>query len=57
MFDGEETLTFLDRRPLFPGHCLVVPKEHYATVPDLPEALLRPLFSVGNSLPVRSDRD
>ena len=50
VFDGKETLAFLDRRPLFPGHCLVVPKEHYATLLDLPEALLRPLFSVAQLL-------
>jgi len=46
VFENEETLAFLDRRPLFPGHCLVVPKTHCATLLDLPEALLSPLFSV-----------
>ena len=50
VFESEETLAFLDRRPLFPGHCLIVPKEHYATLLDLPEALLRPLFSVAQLL-------
>lgn len=40
------TLAFLDRRPLFPGHVLVVPREHVETLPDLPDALLAPLFGV-----------
>lgn len=35
VFADEPTLAFLDRRPLFPGHCLLVPRRH---VPDL-EAL------------------
>ena len=28
-------MAFLDRRPLFPGHVLVVPTEHVETLPDL----------------------
>jgi histidine triad (HIT) family protein len=40
-----ETLAFLDTRPLFPGHSLVVPKEHHETLMDLPEALVLPFFT------------
>lgn len=29
-------LAFLDRRPIFPGHTLLVPREHVVTLPDLP---------------------
>ena len=41
----EHTLTFLDRSPLFYGHCLVIPRRHYETLSDLPSDLLQPLFS------------
>jgi histidine triad (HIT) family protein len=39
------SLAFLDRRPLIPGHCLLVPKVHYPTLVDLPAELIGPLFS------------
>ena len=41
---------FLDSRPLFPGHTLVVPTEHHETLADLPEDLLEPLFSRARKL-------
>src|SRR6476646_5172177 len=44
VFEDEISLAFLDHRPVFPGHCLLVPKEHFATLSDLPTQLLGPLF-------------
>lgn len=46
----ENTLAFLDHRPLFPGHVLLIPIEHHATLSDLPENLLRPLFQATQRL-------
>jgi len=40
----EDTLSFLDQRPLFPGHVLVIPREHHETLMDLPPDLVAPLF-------------
>ena len=37
-------VAFLDHRPLFPGHCLVIPREHVETLGDLPSPLTAPLF-------------
>jgi histidine triad (HIT) family protein len=45
VFEDDVTLAFLDHRPLFPGHCLLVPKTHYGTLLDLPTALLTPLMA------------
>ncbi len=39
------SLAFLDHRPLFPGHSLLVPKNHYETLNDLPAELIEPLFT------------
>ena len=44
VFESELVLAFLDRRPLFPGHTLVVPRTHVHTLPEVPDELLAPLF-------------
>ncbi len=44
VFEDDISLAFLDRRPLFPGHCLLIPKEHYETLIDLPAILVAPFF-------------
>jgi histidine triad (HIT) family protein len=44
VFEDEISLAFLDHRPLFPGHCLLIPKSHYDTLADLPQHLTGPLF-------------
>ncbi len=43
-------VAFLDHRPLFPGHCLLIPREHYETLADLPKELLEPFFSTAQLL-------
>ena len=45
LLDDEVAVAFLDRRPLFPGHVLVVPRPHIATLTDLPAADVGPFFS------------
>src|SRR5438445_5981131 len=45
VFEDATSIAFLDHRPLFPGHCLLVPKIHYETLIDLPTALLMPLMA------------
>lgn len=50
------TLSFLDVRPLFPGHVLVVPLEHHETLGDLPPELVEPLFSAVRRLSVAVER-
>jgi histidine triad (HIT) family protein len=45
VLQDEVSVAFLDRRPVFPGHCLLVPKKHYETLSDLPSELIAPLFA------------
>lgn len=45
VFEDDISLAFLDHRPLFPGHSLLVPKTHFETLTDLPAELLGPFFT------------
>ena len=38
-------VAFLDHRPVFKGHTLVIPRRHVVTLPELPDGLLVPVFS------------
>ena len=44
VFEDDVAMAFLDHRPLFPGHCLLVPKGHFETLSDLPGELVGPFF-------------
>lgn len=44
VYEDEHTVVFLDNGPLFPGHCLVCPREHFETMLDIPQERLAPLF-------------
>lgn len=39
VLDEPEFVAFLDARPVFKGHALLVPREHVVTLPDLPARL------------------
>jgi histidine triad (HIT) family protein len=44
VFEDESTLAFLDHRPLFQGHMLVIPKKHFETLTDLPPTMISTFF-------------
>jgi histidine triad (HIT) family protein len=52
VLEDELTVGFLDTRPLFHGHVLLVPREHVETLPDLPEAEVGPFFERARRLSV-----
>ena len=45
VFQDDVSTAFLDHRPLFPGHTLLVPNQHFETLTDLPSKLVAPFFS------------
>ncbi|MGH3510638.1 MAG: HIT family protein [Nocardioidaceae bacterium] len=45
-----EMVGFLDHRPVFKGHTLLVPREHVVTLPDLPARLRDPFLEAGQRL-------
>ena len=50
VLDRDEVFAFLDIRPLFPGHTLLVPKAHHETFLDLPAASIPPFFAAAQQL-------
>jgi len=46
------SLAFLDHRPLFPGHTLLIPKEHVETLADLPAARIQEFFEHAQMLAI-----
>lgn len=40
VYEDEETLAFLDIKPVNPGHTLVIPKKHYTNIHDMPDELV-----------------
>ena len=50
VLDEPATVAFLDVRPVFPGHVLLVPRDHHETLADLPAALVEPLFTTAQRL-------
>lgn len=45
VLDEASVVAFLDHRPLFPGHVLVVPRDHHETLAELPVTEVEPLFA------------
>jgi histidine triad (HIT) family protein len=50
VFEDEDHVAFLDVRPLFEGHTLLVPRAHVETLADLPPAAVGPFFTLTQRL-------
>jgi histidine triad (HIT) family protein len=50
VLETPDVVGFLDVRPVFKGHTLIVPREHVPTLVELPDALLVPFFGAARSV-------
>ena len=50
VYEDENSLAFLDHRPLFHGHTLLVPRRHVETLGELPSSLVGPFFKAAQLL-------
>jgi histidine triad (HIT) family protein len=50
VYESDEVVGFLDARPVFPGHTLLVPRRHVVTYLDLPSDLIGPFFAAGKQV-------
>ncbi|HEX8780588.1 MAG TPA: HIT family protein [Nocardioides sp.] len=50
VLETDDLVAFLDRRPVFKGHVLLVPREHVVTLPDLPDRLRDPFLAASQRI-------
>jgi histidine triad (HIT) family protein len=50
VLETQDMVGFLDHRPLFKGHVLLVPRDHVLTLPDLPASLRSPFLEAAQRL-------
>ena len=50
IYEDEVSFAFLDHRPLFAGHTLLVPREHVETLGELPASQVEPYFKAAQLL-------
>ena len=50
VLETDDVVGFLDVRPVFKGHTLLVPRTHIVTLPDLPDQLRDPFLAAGQRL-------
>ncbi|MGN6252977.1 MAG: HIT family protein [Marmoricola sp.] len=50
VWEDDDLVAFLDVRPVFKGHTLLVPRRHVPTLPDLPADLRDPFLAAGQRL-------
>jgi len=50
VLDEAEVVAFLDVRPVFVGHVLVVPRSHFETMLDLPSELIPTVFGAAQRI-------
>jgi len=50
LYEDEQSLSFLDVRPIRPGHALVIPKQEIDYIFDVPDELLQTLITVAKKV-------
>jgi len=54
--ETDAAVVFLDKSPVFRGHCLIVPRMHVETLSDLPDELVAPMFACAKRVARAAER-
>ncbi len=57
LYENEEFRVILDAGPAAKGHMLVLPKEHYADILEMPEELVGKAFTVAKKMAVKMEEE
>lgn len=49
VYEDERTLAFMAHKPLVPGHIVIIPKQHYEKIDDVPQDMIAHFFSVASA--------
>jgi len=52
VYETENVVAFLDKYPVYEGHTLIVPKEHYKDIFETPDVILGEMISVAKKLSI-----
>jgi histidine triad (HIT) family protein len=50
LYEDKNVIAFLDFRPVFKGHTLIIPKKHIDNFDDLPKNLMMPLLAAAQKI-------
>ena len=53
LYEDDEFRVILDAGPATKGHCLILPKAHYADIYEIPDDLLGRAFQLAKKIAVR----
>lgn len=56
VFEDSDSIAFLDNRPLFPGHVLLIPKTHISILAEMPDEKIGPFFKTVRNLSVAVEK-
>jgi histidine triad (HIT) family protein len=56
VYRDDQAVAFLDLRPLFPGHVLLVPRRHVVTLADLPAGAVAGFFRIAQRMETAVER-
>jgi len=56
IYEDDKILAFLDINPVMPGHVLIIPREHYAMMLDVPDELLGYCFIKAKELMIKTKK-
>jgi len=56
VYEDSRALAFLDHRPLFPGHVLLIPRLHVTTLAELPPEDVGAFFQIAQQLETAVER-
>lgn len=50
LFEDNDIVIILNDKPMIPGHCIILPKNHFAIIEQIPDSILGKMFNAANKI-------